>query len=172
MPTDLESCGETSFQSSCCSGSLAEMSCAPSSALGYSPKLHKTFISGTEGWEGAKKHRRNTRFNCPQQQSAAQQLRAAYPEVAEPGATPTPHLKRRKRTAPGKRNCVFWIFFFFFFLLLSIVFLTDPIAKATPMTSAHLSSFSSSHGAQGPRTVITEVFVLLSKPLADKQGES
>lgn len=115
MPTDLESCvmvfpRETSFHSSCCSGSLAEVSSPPSSAHGYSPKLHNTLISGTEGWEGAKEHRRNTRFNCSQQQSAAQQLRVTYPEVTEPGATPTPHLRKRKRTATGKRNCVFWVF--------------------------------------------------------------
>lgn len=146
---------QTPFQSSCCSGSLTEVSCAPSSALGYSPKLHQTSPMDE------KEHRRNTRFYCSQQQSAAKQLRATYPEVAHP-----PHTS--KRELPLGKETVFSGFFFF--LLLSSIFLTDPntLAKATPMTSAHLSVFFLTWGSgQRSQRLLSSI-----KPLADKQGES
>lgn len=68
------------------------------------------------------------------------------------------------------KEIVFSGFFFFFFLLLGIIFLADPntLAKATPMTSAHLSSFSSLHGAQDSDH---RGFCPPSKPLAAKQGD-
>lgn len=77
---------------------------------------HQDFIKlSSPALMNVKEHRRNTGFNCSQQQSAAQQLgRATYPEVAQAAATPTPHLE--KRTANGKRNCVFR---FFLLLLLT-----------------------------------------------------
>lgn len=75
---------------------------------------------------------------------------------------PQTSKREREREVPlGKETVFSGFFLLFFFLLLSIVFLTDPntLAKATPMTSAHLDSFSSSLGAQGLRTVVTEAFV-------------
>lgn len=87
--------------------------------------------------------------------------RSPYPEVAQPGATPTPHPE--KRTAPGKINC----FLMLFFLLLSV-----SLAKAPPMTSAHLSSFSSSSRAGVAQDSDRRGLSPPSKLSTAKQGES
>lgn len=118
----------------------------------------------TEGTQG---------FTAPKSKVLPKQLRATYPEVAQPGATPTPHLK--KRTATGKRNCVFW------FLILLLLLLTSqyPFSdRSQHFSKGHSNDLCSSQlfflltWGSGVQDSDHRDFCPLSKSLAAKQGEN
>lgn len=159
---------ETTRQSShCTGGSLAEVSCAPSSHLGHSPNFIKP---SSPAPMDVKEHRKKTKLNCFKQ---AKRCRAAQRNHLPGGSTARCH----PHPMPRKENC-HWekkLCFLFFFLLTShyLFFLTKnkTLANAPPTPSAHLSSFSSSRRAQGCSGQNHRGFPPLSKLSATKQGE-
>lgn len=141
---------ETTRQSShCTGGSLAEVSCAPSSHLGHSPNFIKPSSLAPMD---VKEHRKKTKLNCFKQ---AKCCRAAQRNQLPGGSTARCH----PHPMPRKENC-HWekklCFLFFFFLLLTISFSDKKQDFSKCPANAFCSSQLFFFLTQGPGLLRTE----------------